>query len=86
MLHRVPSVLFSAGTVVVARKLGRTLHDERIMRQLIGYPATVILLAIVWAFCNRPQLEQRRNGLASMFALVTIIALGRWFARFMLSH
>jgi hypothetical protein len=52
---------------------------------LIAYPLTIVLLSVVWAIVCRPQLERGRVSLAAIFALITILAVGLCFARFMLS-
>ena len=51
----------------------------------IAYPVTIALLSVVWAIVCRPQLERGRVSLAAIFALITILAVGLCFARFMLS-
>ena len=57
--------------------------DVGVMRKLITHTVTAMLLTVVWAICFRPQIEKGRVSLLSLFALVTIQAVGAWFARFM---
>jgi hypothetical protein len=56
------------------------------MRQLLCYPATVALLSVVWAIVCRRRLERGRVTLADIFALITTLAVGLWFARYMLTQ
>jgi hypothetical protein len=54
-------------------------------RYLIAYPLTIVLLAVVWAIVFRPQIDRGRVSLAAIFVLITILAVGLCYARFMLS-
>jgi hypothetical protein len=57
----------------------------RVPRDFAAYPLTAVLLSVVWAIIFRPQLEHGRMSLAAIFALVTMQAVGLWFAGYMLS-
>jgi hypothetical protein len=60
-------------------------HATRSERRLLCYPLTVVLLSVVWAICVRTQIERGRVTIAAMFGLVTLIAVGLFIARYVLS-
>jgi hypothetical protein len=79
------ATFFVTRVVVAIWAPGISYRSTMLQRYLVAFPVTVVLVGVVWAILCRPQLERGRVSLAAIFLLVTIQAIGLWFAQFMLS-